>query len=293
MKKLISIVAVWDEQNMLPLSLESTKDIVYEYIIIIKPGIDKTKEVIKLCEKKWNLRVKIIDSDLKLRDARKYAVEISKDYADYYLIQDGDEIYYTEEELKSRGQKTITEIMNEDFYMYNTAMIYLKDDLRCTISYKEPWIVPHPFFFKNIPEIFWPDKGDMPAINYDWNSGKSYKKNEYIVKSPPYKFDVNIKNFRRQFLRSLFTAWHDGNYRGTIEEYTYENDNRVKWYLQNVDKDCKDIEIIIKFYEKNHKPESNLYKEEEFCPYPNIIRKYIDIGLYRGIENLDDLDKIK
>ena len=32
MKKIISIMAVWDEQNMISASIESTKDIVYELI---------------------------------------------------------------------------------------------------------------------------------------------------------------------------------------------------------------------------------------------------------------------
>ena len=35
-KKIISVMAVWDEQNMIALSIESTKDIIYEYIILIK-----------------------------------------------------------------------------------------------------------------------------------------------------------------------------------------------------------------------------------------------------------------
>ena len=40
-------MAVFDEQNMIALSIESTKDLVYEYIIVMKEGIDKTEEVIK------------------------------------------------------------------------------------------------------------------------------------------------------------------------------------------------------------------------------------------------------
>ena len=53
--KIISIMAVWDEQNMIGLSIASTKDIVYQYIVLIQKGIDKTREVLEYCKKLWNL----------------------------------------------------------------------------------------------------------------------------------------------------------------------------------------------------------------------------------------------
>ena len=90
---IISIMSVWDEQNMIALSLYSTKNIVTEYIIIIQPGIDKTLEVINYCKNLWNLNIKFIESDLKLRYKRELIIKESKSYADYYIIQDGDEIY--------------------------------------------------------------------------------------------------------------------------------------------------------------------------------------------------------
>ena len=42
--KIISIMPVWDEQNMIALSLYSSKNFITEYIIILQKGIDKTKE---------------------------------------------------------------------------------------------------------------------------------------------------------------------------------------------------------------------------------------------------------
>ena len=87
--KIVSIIAAWDEQQMIGLSIASTKDIVFQYIILIKNGTsDKTIEVIEYCRKIWNLNIIIIESDLKLRERRKHAIEISKKYANYYLIQD-------------------------------------------------------------------------------------------------------------------------------------------------------------------------------------------------------------
>ena len=45
--KIVSIIPVWNEQQMIALSIASTKDIVYQYIILIKKGnYDKTYEVV-------------------------------------------------------------------------------------------------------------------------------------------------------------------------------------------------------------------------------------------------------
>ena len=67
---------VWDEQNMIGLSIASTKSIVYQYIVLIQKGTDKTREVVKYCRDKWNLNMIIIESELKLRERKKYAIEI-------------------------------------------------------------------------------------------------------------------------------------------------------------------------------------------------------------------------
>ena len=99
--KIISIMPVWDEQNMIGLSIASTKDIVYQYIILIQKGIDKTREVVEYCRKLWNLNIIIVESELKLRERKKLAIEMTKSYADYYLLQDGDEIFFTNTESKN------------------------------------------------------------------------------------------------------------------------------------------------------------------------------------------------
>ena len=72
--KIVSILPVWDEQNMIGLSIASTKDIVYQYIVLIQKGIDKTREVVEYCKKIWNLNIIIIESELKLRERKKYAI---------------------------------------------------------------------------------------------------------------------------------------------------------------------------------------------------------------------------
>jgi len=269
--------------------LESTKDIVYEYIVVIKKGIDKTKEVVEICKKKWNLNLKIIESELKLREARKLAFEISKNYADYYLIQDGDEIYFTTDELRQSKRKTIIDLINENYDHCETSMIYLRHDLLSTQS-NLTWLIPHPFLIKNLPEIFWPNKGDLPYLKYDWSIRK-YKLFNTGEKNTPFKFDCNVKNFRRLFLREVFTNWHDSDHDGTIESYALSHHPSVINYKNKINENENDIEVIINHF-NNNVNQGIPYNENQFNVYPKIIKKYIELNLIKGIENLEDLDKI-
>ena len=212
--KIVSIMPVWDEQNMIALSIYSSKSIVYQYIVLIQKGIDKTREVVEYCKKIWNLNMIIIESDLKLRERKKYAIEISKDYADYYLLQDGDEIFYTNTNSLN-DVKNILNLINEGYTFGLTSIIFLeKDLLHTTKDEKCTWLVPHPFFFKNLPDIYWPNVGDMPSYDPTQIYHKIFNTGE---KNIPFKFDAKIKNFRRCFLRDVFTQWHDSNYENNIE----------------------------------------------------------------------------
>lgn len=288
MKKIISVMAVWDEQNMISLSIESTKDIVYEYIIIIKKGIDKTEEIINFIKDKWNLKIQIIHSELKLRFARKLAFELTKEYADYYLIQDGDEIYFTTDELKEMNRKTIIDLIEEDYDHCETSMIYLKHSLTHTQN-NLTWLIPHPFLIKNLPEIFWPDKGDLPYLKYNWNI-REYKLYNTGEKKNPFKFDCNIKNFRRLFLRQIFTEWHDSEYNNSIDEFAWKFHPDCIWYKQNINENSS-LDEIISYFETNSDKYKfcKLYCEDEYYAYPKIIKKYINQNLIFGI---DDIEKI-
>jgi len=283
--KIVSIMAVWDEQNIIGLSIASTKDIVYQYIILIQKGTDKTKEIVEYCKKKWDLNILIIDSELKLRDRRKYATEISKDYADYYLMQDGDEIYSSTDK--------IIELIDNEYTFALTSIIFLeKDFLHTPKDESQIWLTPHPFLFKNTDDIYWPNIGDMPAYNPNKSYHKIFNTGE---KNKPFKFDCKIKNFRRVFLRDVFTPWHDSRFEGTIEKYANINHPTVIWYRENINKDL-DLEEIIKLYEihinsneeekyKWHK----IYSEKEYYEYPEIIKKCIALNKLEGIKNIDDL----
>ena len=116
---------VWDEQNMIGLSIASTKDIVYQYVILLQKGVDKSREVIEYCRNLWSLNIILIDTEIKLREKRKMAIEMTKDYADYYLIQDADEIYYTNTD-KTNDTNKILDLIEDGYTFCYTSILFLE-----------------------------------------------------------------------------------------------------------------------------------------------------------------------
>ena len=280
--KIISIMPVWDEQNIIGLSLASTKSFIYEYIILIQKCTDKTKDVIKYCQKLWNLKIQIIETEEKIRYRRKKAIELTKEYADYYIIQDADEIYY--ENVESQ----IYYMIEENITFATAPIVLIENDFRYTTDQTNNIImVNHPLFFKNVPDIYFPDIGDMPW--YD----PQYSYHNIVDLKKPFKFDCKIKNYRRKFLREVFTPWHDGNFNCSIEDYAYQHHYHVKWYKKNINSEEKNIETIISFFEKNNQKNefqwNQLYDKEKYYDYPLIVKYMIEKKKYKGIETLDNL----
>jgi hypothetical protein len=142
---------------------------------------------------------------------------------------------------------------------------------------------------KNIPEVFWPDHGDLPYIRLEW-AKRNYKTFYTGNQTTPFKFDCNIKNFRRLFLRQVFTPWHDGNNTCTIEEYCLQNSKSCINYKKNI-RETNDIEEIISHYQEGHEPYlfCKLYDEKQYYVYPEVIKKYIEAGFTKGIEDIEEL----
>lgn len=272
---------VWDEQNMIGLSLYSTKDIVTEYIIIIQKGIDKTKEVIEYCKKLWNLNIKYIESDFKLRYKRELIIENSKSYADYYIIQDGDEVY------NDNFKEKLNFLIENDFTFATAPIVLLENDLNHTSDRKEDIIMPnHPFFFKNLKDIYFPNIGDMPWYN---PNNKEHKIKNFNY---PMKFDCKIKNYRRKFLREMFTSWHDSNSYLSIEEYCNLNHYSVKWCREHINNNLTLNEIINiceEDFKKNIFKWNIIYDEKKYFEKPKIIKYFIKNNKMFGIEKLEDL----
>ncbi len=272
---------VWDEQNMIALSLYSTKNFITEYIIILQKGVDKTKEVIDYCIKLWDLNVTFIECNLKLRFKREYIINYAKSYADYYIIQDGDEIFI------DNFKEELDFLIENNFTFASAPIVLLENDLNHTTDQINNIIMPnHPFFFKNLDDIYFPDKGDMPWYNpnLDYHKIKNYKY--------PLKFDCKIKNFRRKFLREMFTAWHDSDNTLNLEDYCNLHHYSVIWYRENIDINLK-LEDIISLCEEENKKNlfkwNILYNENEFYKKPKIIKYFLKHNKYFGINDLSDL----
>jgi len=280
--KIISIMPVWDEQNMIALSLYSSKNFIYEYVIILQKGIDKTKEVIEYCKKLWNLKIIYLETDVKLRYKREYIIKYTKKYADYYIIQDGDEIFTDNfiNELK---------YLIQNKYTFATApIVLLENDLNHTTDNEQNIIMPnHPFFFKNVPDIYFPNTGDMPWYdpNKEYHKVKNY---DY-----PLKFDSKIKNFRRRFLREMFTSWHDTSNDISLENYCNIHHYSVKWCRENINSELT-LDEIISICEKEDKKNifkwNILYDENKFYKRPYVIQFFLKNNLNFGIEKIEDLN---
>jgi hypothetical protein len=50
-------------------------------------------------------------------------------------------------------------------YTDNLIIFLEKDLLHVPKDENQLWLIPHPFLFKNTPDIFWPNTGDMPSCN--------------------------------------------------------------------------------------------------------------------------------
>ncbi len=261
------IMTIWDEQNMIGLALASSKCFIDKYLILIQKCTDKTLDVIKYCQKKWNLNIEIINSDLKIRKRKELGIKLSKKYTDYYILQDGDEIFHDD------SKRIIEDFIEKKYTFCTTPIILLENDLIHTTDNDNNIIMPnHPFFFKNLDDIYFPEIGDMPWYNPDENS------HNILNLDFPLKFDCKIKNYRRSFLREVFVPWHDTNSELSIEEYAEKHHYHVIWYRKNIDKNLK-LEEIIKLCEIEYKKDqfkwNNYYDEEKYYKYPKILEKFI------------------
>lgn len=167
-------------------------------------------------------------------------------------------------------------------------IVLIENDFRYTTDQIDNIImVNHPLFFKNLPDIYFPTIGDMP-----WYEPHCEYHNVVDLKKP-LKFDCKIKNYRRKFLREVFTQWHDGHFNCSIEEYAYKHHYHVKWYKENINSEEKNINIIISFFEKNNQKNefqwNQNYDEQKNYVYPLIIKYMIEKKKFKGIEIIDDL----
>lgn len=264
--KVAAIMCVWNERNMLPLAVESSKDFVDEYIVVDNNSDDGTLEAFEKCRERWKLKAQVFNRpDLRLKFARMFAIEQTD--ADWILIQDGDEIYY------QRGPNPLQNLdLSKKDTAYSTPMVYLKKDLIHTVHPDvddgffpyPPYLVAHPFLYHNNKTLEVPSKGDIPSYR-----GKGIRLNKI------YKFDCSVKSPLRMFLRKYWWSWnYESNAHKTLslEEYTKKRIGK---------------EDLVKEAELDYSRLSStlvLYDEKKYEPYPEVIKRYIETGRIRGYE---------
>ena len=227
----VSIMGIWDEALTLPMSLDSTRHFVDEYIVVHKPGTDNTEEVLQRCITKWGLQVHYIASNMTLRDARMYGLTRSVDYADVYLIQDGDVVFYSNG--ATAVQNSLPLLYGAGYAGIRSKMVYLKHDLKHTKvdSYKPgaegKWgghtangimLIDHLTIMRNVPgRVVMPTSISLDVPEMTIGPG--------IVPHYPWKFDVSIKHPLREFLRRSFLDWSRAGSPGTIEGWAETHDS--------------------------------------------------------------------
>jgi len=257
------IMCTWEEKEMAPLAMESSKDFVDRYVIVDRASEDGTIDAIQECRDRWNLDVDIyIEPDLALNEARMFALE--KVQEDWVLIQDGDEICHTDGPNAIFNLKKYLRIKNTIFC---TPMTILAGDLLHTRSnYRTP---PHPFLYHNNSTFFLRnDRGqDLPGM-----AGVR------IILSRVYKFNCFIKSPKRMFLRQYWKEWCQTT--DAYKKYSSLEDYAKKKL------GVKDLEPIIKdWYRKYLEDLLVSYDEEKHGYYPKVIREYVRRGKIRGYGN--------
>ena len=284
----VAIMALWDEALTLPLAIDSSRHFVDEYFVIHKVGTDNTADVLRKCQEKWSLRVQYMASNMTLRNARMHVIRATRDYADLYLVQDGDEIMY------HRGPTALSAafslIYGAGYNMIQGKQVYLKHNLVST--YKDSYtpggqfkwgghpangimLIPHPVVFRNIPEqIYFPE-----AINQDEPGIRGSE----ILTHDPWKFDVSVKHPLREYLRGFWLGWTEAGSPGRIEEWVAAHDsNFIAAAATNANWTLLDSALVL----VEHQAAEWLapYKESEWHTYPDAIKVYIDAGRLRGYD---------
>lgn len=261
--KIASIMCTWDERQMVPLAIESTKDFVDEYVVVDRDSGDGTVDAIKECAERWGLNIHIhVKPELILRFARLFA--IGKADADWVLIHDGDEVFHTD------GPNSIFNLkLDDEVAVYSAPMTYLYGDLLHTYKQlggkkvaRQP---PHRFLYRNNGTIrlcankhgfeCLPGDDDIPEVD-----------GEEVVLPLVYKFNCNAKPPRRLFLRQFWFEWckaSDAWMKCSLEEY-------VKRKL-GVD----DLKPAVESWYKKVLSELRSYDENKFGYYPKVIREHI------------------
>jgi len=263
--KIACIMCTWEERQMVPLAIESSKDFVDRYIVVDRASEDDTVRVIEECAEKWELDVDIYSRpDLLLRQARMFAIEKADE--EWILIQDGDEVFHTDGPNRIFSLRKFLKYRN---IVFQTPMTVLAGDFLHT-NRVPPTQPPHAFLYHNNHSFYLPkDRGDIPHMM-----------GILVPLSRVYKFNCwGIKSSRRIFLRQYWSEWCRRTNAfleyASVEEY-------VKAKL-----DVDELDEHVKKWYNQFMNGLKQYNERRYGYYPKVIREYIKLGKVRGYEKDD------
>ena len=237
----VCILCTWDEERMISLALESSKDFVSRYIVVDKNG--STIPKIRECIDRWNLSTDIyVKPELGLRESRGFALTKVED-EDWILVQDGDEVFHTD---GPSAISTLRQYMNRPNVVYCARLVNLVDTFHTTIE-KCPVLDPHPFLYHN-----------NGTVRLHPNSkGDQFTARSWLIGLPLiYKFNCAIKSHIRQVYRSKGREWHDTDTDLLLKEY-----------------------VDAKYNVSKEVPKWNLvkYDESKWGQYPDLVRREIGV----------------
>ena len=136
------VIATWDESLAIRYALESSKGFVAKYIIIDKNG--STVDAIKEAKDSFDLDIDLyVKPKMNLKQSWDYGFNKAKDK--WILLQDGDEIFYTEGEMRIQR---LREHMTRSNIVLCAPKILLYGSLKLTLP-PNSIMPPHTLLYHN------------------------------------------------------------------------------------------------------------------------------------------------
>jgi len=254
------VMCTWEERQMVPLAIESSKDFVDRYVIVDKASKDGTADVIKECRDKWHLDMDIyIKPELILSQARMFAV--NKLDQEWILIQDGDEVFHTDGPNSVQNLRKLLKVRN---VVFCAPMTQVAGDFIHT--YPSPQLPPHPFLYHNNDTFYLrKHREDLPGIIA-----------ARIYLSKVYKFNCKVKPPRRIFLYQYWGEW-------CKKTNAYKRYADVEDYAK-AKLGVEDLRVHIEQWYREYVSTLKPYAEKKYGYYPKVIEEYINRGKIRGHE---------
>lgn len=257
-----AIMCTWNEARMAPLAVESIAAFVDELVVVDAGSDDGTLDAIRYGASGFDVDIRAwVEPDLKLREARLFAVERATH--DWLLVCDGDEVFHTDG--PNAIQDVLPPLMDRESVVYRFPMRYLYADLEHT-HLNRVELPPHKTLYHDDGSIApMPEARDLPD-----HGGGGYAIDTVV------KFNCGVKDWRRQFLRERF--WYDWSKEA-------DSDLPIEEYAQR-ELGVDDLGDHVEGFRERRLASENVvpYDAERWGYVPKVIREWVERGDVRGYE---------